>query len=268
MSSESSVVEYVIGSDVRTRVLLGIADDGGRTCEMLDESPASESAVYNALSALEERGVIHTDSDGAWELTGLGRIVADVVVLQKRTGSLLSTDLDYWQNHDVSALPAEFRANLSALDGCEIVRATETDPHRVVRKVGDVIESAATVDVVAPVYDPRHERAIEAAAETCHPRLVLNSTVVEEQLDPSEEPPEAPDGIDVRVSDVSFALGITDDRVLLSLPTADGSYDARTEIVADTAAARNWSERLFAHCWETATPAAEYLEAGGAVGTP
>ncbi|WP_238398306.1 helix-turn-helix transcriptional regulator [Halorussus salinus] len=292
---EEPIVEYVTTSGARTAVLRTVADGPVSTQSVLDTVSASESAVYGALGELRERDLIRKPDSDAWEPTGLGLAVGEAIAERRRTEEVLRADPEYWKTHDVTALPAQFRATLSRLADAEVVRATDTDPHRAVREVKRRIEAADSVAIVSPIY---HDEFVDAlggrsggsesasdagesasnagesasnaeksasgaggpspdASESDLPtdasvRLVLGSAVVEETVDTAGPTDEQLEPLDIRVRPVSFAMTLTDDCLLLSLPNLDGSYDSGTELVAESESAREWGRLLFEHCWRTA----------------
>jgi len=254
MAGDRSHVEYVTGSSVRSAVVRAVADG---TCSMealLDDLEASESAVYGAVNELRERGVI-ADADGL-VLTGIGEVVSDALVRLEETESLLAGDPEYWRTHCVNVLPARFRSELSALAGCEIVRATETDPHRAVRTVARRLERSSRATIATPIYQDEYAMQLPAVDDL---KLLVHRAVVEETVpDTAEAGMEPPDEAEIRVGDVGFALTVTDDAVMLSLPKLGGGYDTRSELIAEHDRALQWGRRLYDHCWERAQPLAEF----------
>lgn len=258
MSDDERVVEFVTGSAARTEVLAAVTDGTGSTAAILDRVPASESAVYGALAELEDRGLIRKARSDEWEPTGTGTVVGELLEEQRRTESVLRGDPEYWQSHDATALPAPFRTSLSALADAEVVRATDTDPNRVVREVRRRIESAESVDIVAPIYHDEYVAALRSGSGDRSVRVVLGTAVVDQLIGDEDAYEDMPEAVDVRIRPVSFALTVTDDCALLSLPRLDGSYDSRTEVVAESDEAREWSRWLFERYWTTATDPDDY----------
>lgn len=254
MGSES-LVEFVVGSSVRTDVLSAITRGTTGTDDMLATLDASESAVYNAFSALERRGLIRSP-DGRWEATGSGRLVADLVEQRREICTLLADE--YWEAHDVSVLPRQFRIRLDELSAVDVVRASETDPHGVVREIAARIGNAESVDVISPIYHTEYDESMPDSDEA---RLAVNKDVVEEGLRTVGNPDEVDtyEHTSVRVLDVDVALGITDGTLLLSLPTLAGRYDSRSEVLGEGERAVAWGEALFEHYWERATPIEEVV---------
>jgi len=83
--------EFVITSDVRTAIIGHLAAGATPTGELLNEIAASESAVYDALVSLGERGIT-LEADGMWTLTVQGRLVADSIDAWQATESFLTRD--------------------------------------------------------------------------------------------------------------------------------------------------------------------------------
>ncbi|MDS0298084.1 DUF1724 domain-containing protein [Halogeometricum sp. S1BR25-6] len=251
-SSEGGPVEYVESSRTRESVVVALRLEARPVRELCAALDASESGVYAATNGLRDRDLVET-ADGRVRLTGLGRVVADAVERRRRVETLLETDSGYWRTHDVRALPDAFRARLGELAGAEVFRASETDPGGAVRLVDDHLRDADAVSVVSPVHLPGLGRTLR---EVCADRpggLLVTEAVVEE-IRRREGAVPLPERLSVRVADASFALAAVDGRTLLSLPRLDGTYDPRTELVADTDAAAAFGEDLFNHVWAGATP--------------
>lgn len=239
-------VEFVTRSEVRSAVVRALTDDPSRAPALVEDLDASESAVYEALAALRDQG--HAAEAGeTWRLTGAGQVVADTLDRRAKTERLLRADPAYWRTHDVTTLPDRFRRTVPEV-GFEVQRADDADPSRVVRLVADRMAESDRVDVLTSVYYDQYAEALDEAGEA---RLVFDWSVAE-TLEASGD--DSPPGVTVRLSEIQFALAVTDDEVLLSLPTAEGEYDARTELVADGEGARDWGRRLFEHCWSRADP--------------
>ncbi len=253
----SSVFRDVLGSSVRTDVLVSVASDPTATGGLIESIDASESAIYNAVGDLERRGLLRTVRD-RHEVTGSGQLVADLLEQQANLCRLL--DDDYWQHHDVGALPRRFRLRLTELAGAEVFRAPDTDPHAKVREVSERIEAARErVDIVTPIYQAEYEAVMPDRADA---RLVIDKTVLRESLERVEsiEDTRAFEETDVRLLDVDIGVGVTEDYLMLSLPTIEGQYDSRTEVLATDDRALAWGRGLYEYYWERATPVDQFLE--------
>lgn len=256
MTPSPDPLQFVLSSSVRADLLGSVADGTRTTDELLESIDASSSAIYNALGRLEEASLLTADGD-VWEVTGSGRLVADFVRRRNRLGSLLGEAESYFATHDLGAIPQEFRLRMSELAGADVLEASETEPQRVIRQVSEHFESAERADVLTPIYAETFGSAVPTSGES---RLLLDEGIVEMAIDTTADreslEAELEDWAEanVRVDVLDFALAVTEDALLLSLPRLDGSYDARTEFVVEHDRGREWGTELFEHFWSDADP--------------
>ncbi|EMA30292.1 helix-turn-helix transcriptional regulator [Haloarcula japonica] len=251
-----SLIQYVRTSSVRTDIIGSLCPGAMATNELLSAVAASESAIYDALSNLEGRGLV-TSMDDGWRLTGTGRLVADTIHRQQRLEELFAVDLQYWESHDTSELPQPFRCRLPELDDYTVIRGTQTDINRPVREVVTRVESASSCDVVSPVYHPEYEAAMPDNADS---RLIVSCAVIDEMLGKESVSLDMNryEETTVRVTPVPYALAVADDWMILTLPELDGAWPS-AKIVSETDGAISWARDLFTHLWEDATPIETYL---------
>lgn len=254
-------LQFVLSSSVRADLLRSVADGRRTTDELLEAIDASSSAIYNALGRMEEASLL-TSEDDRWELTGSGRLVADFVRRRNRLGDLLGEAESYFATHDLDAIPEEFRLRMSELAGADVLEASETEPQRVIRQVAEHFETAERADVLSPIYTETFGSAVPTTGDS---RLLLDESVVEMAVDTTADADELEAELDdwaaanVRVDTVDFALAVTEDALLLSLPNLEGSYDARTEFVVEHDRGRQWGTELFEHFWADAQPLVPYV---------
>ncbi|PSQ24011.1 hypothetical protein BRD06_08445 [Halobacteriales archaeon QS_9_67_15] len=249
--STKSVVGYVLSSSVRSDVLTAAVAEPRSIDGLIESIDASESAVYNAVADLERRGLVRKVDD-EWDATGSGQLVSDLLEQQGNLCQLLADD--YWRDHDVSSLPRRFRLRLTELADAEVFRASDTDPHAVVREVCNRVERAGSnVDIITPIYQAEYEDVMPDASDAS---LVVDTTVAHEALDrvDSLESVRRWEETSVRVLDIDIGVGVTENEVMLSLPTIDGQYDSRTEVFASDERAIAWGRDLYEYYWNRATP--------------
>lgn len=253
--SEDSHVQYVRSSSVRTDIISELCSSDRETVELLSDLDASESAVYDALSHLEGRGLV-LSRDSGWTLTGTGRLVADIIHQQRLMDDFIDTDTQYWEAHDTSVLPEPFRLRLSELGSYEIIRGTQADINRPVREVTQRVKSVESCSVVSPVYHPEYRAAMPDSPDS---RLVVSGTVIDDLIDSETVSLDetALEETAVRVSPISYALVVSDDWIILTLPEIDGTWPS-AKIVSKTAAAISWASDLFESVWTNATPRDQY----------
>jgi predicted transcriptional regulator len=247
--------EYVAASAVRSGTLSVVADEHPvGTAAVLEGADASQSAVYEALAGLEDRGHI-AETDAGWLPTGTGRVVADVLDLAARADRALSDSDGYWESHRADTLPERFRRRLGALEGAEVLCAPDADPGRVVREVADHVRTAERIDVFAPVYHREYGDALSGVGDDA--RLLLAPSVLRD-IDEESRGSAAETPFDVRIAPVKTGMAVSDDGLYLSAPQLDGGYDGRSELIDDSPAAIAWGRELFEARWERADPPEEF----------
>lgn len=257
--SMADVVEFVLGSDARQEVLARLAEAPASGRTVVGSSEASESAVYDALSRLGDRGLATETEAGEWRLTGAGRLVVDAVTRCDAVGEVVAGDVDYWATHDPTGLPERFRRSIDRLAECEVVRSPGTDPYRAARRTERAIREAESVAIVAPVYSDRHAEAL-IESDAAQSRVVVTPEMIGRML---RDEPDGPDGdvgdVGIRVHPAAISLTVTDRALLFTLPDDDGAFDATTEVLAESPEAIRWGRRLFEHYWTDATPLREWV---------
>ncbi|WP_435333187.1 helix-turn-helix transcriptional regulator [Haloarchaeobius sp. TZWWS8] len=246
---------FVWGSAARREVLSELADDPRSRQTVVETADASESAVYDAINRLERRDYVFERDDGRWAVTGTGQLFTDLLRHVETVESVVETAPDYWAAHDLSVLPESPRRELHSLRGCEPIRSPEADPFRAARYVQNAIRRAQDAAIVAPMYDDRFAEAL-VESEDDSPRLLVTRELVEETDDATATRHDV-DDVRIRICDAAYAMAVTETGVYLSLPRLDGSYDPRTQLVAETTAAVEWGRSMFDQLWAAATPLSE-----------
>lgn len=253
MVSGRDGVEFVTASSVRSAIVDQLGERAASTDDLLESLGASTSAVYSSLDELEDRGFVCAPGDSPWELTGRGRLVADMVCQRDRCEGLFRETGEYLRTHDTGVLPRPLRLRMGELaaENVDVIAATETKPHRIVEEITRRVERAEETRVVSPIFV---ESYAEAMPDTADSKLLLDEGVARWAQETDGGPDRDYDRIDVRVTDVEFALTVTESELLLSLPTLDGEYDTQSELVAEHDSARTWGSDLFEWYWERAAP--------------
>ncbi|MFO7832748.1 MAG: hypothetical protein R6V31_01510 [Halohasta sp.] len=270
--------EFVLTSSVRTEIVRRVAERTASTNALLSEIDASDSAVYDALSTLRDRGLL-TECSRGWELTAHGHLVADSVSAWQASEAFLATDPAFWKHHRIDVIPARFRRRLPEIGEYEIVRDTPQDPNRSEDVAISMIESADHCELTTPYYSRRHQAAIPTHPET---RLLVTREAIDVSLqryaDGLREEVTELDRSRIRLTECQFASVVTDETLKFELPTlsdestsrADGEHTERSDrgSVTDTSAifvsstdpAVQFGRDLFEALWAESDPLDPYLE--------
>ena len=258
--------QYVTSSSVRVDTVLRLTAQPSSTAELIDCLDASSSAVYTALSDLEDRGLIR-EFDTDWELTGSGLIVADTVAHRRSTEALLAHDANYWQDRRTDVLPKRFRLRLPEIGDYEVIRLEGPDVNRLETEIIDRINAADSCRFVSQIY----KRNYEAALDSPDTELLLTPRVIDSLIEQVEAAQREAVMLEptpqTRVATVEFGLTWTAESICLLLPPQTTTR-ATSMLVSDTEAAIQWGRDLFEGLWQDGQPLAAYLEECGAAEEP
>ena len=255
--------EFVVTSRVRTTIVQQLTSGPTATGELLGEISASESAVYDALSSLEERGIARK-RQGTWRLTAQGRLVADSVEVWQATESFLEIDPEYWQTHRVDVIPDPFRRRLPELGDYEVHRDGPGEPNRAEQVAVSRMAAAEAPDITTPFYSLNHQENVPNNPET---RMLVTREAtdisVQRYREGHREELEDLPAVQMRLTTCQFASTIGDDFVLFGLPTVDADdaslSDTSATLVSETESAVKWGKDLFGYLWERSEPMEPYM---------
>ena len=271
--------EFVLTSSVRTDIVLRLFESTTLTNVLLSEIDASDSAIYDALSTLRNRGLI-TERDGGWNLTAHGHLVAESVAAWQSSEDFLARDPTFWKNHEIDVIPVQFRGRLPEIGEYDIIRDTPQEPNKCMDVAINMLEAADSCDITTPYYSKPHQQAIPTDPET---RLLVTREVLaisfQRYKDGHREDMNNLDPAKLRLTDCQFASVVTDDTLKFELPTVgepaterQGSTEASVSsergsvagttalFVSETESAVQFGRELFESLWADADPIGPYVE--------
>ncbi|MDS0283259.1 helix-turn-helix transcriptional regulator [Haloarcula onubensis] len=271
--------EFVLTSSVRTEIVLQVSERTTPTDALLSEIDASDSAVYDALSTLRDRGLLTEVEDG-WELTAHGHLVADSVSEWLASEEFRARDPAFWKNHQIDVIPTAFRRRLPEVGEYDIVRDVPQEPNRCEDVAISILESADHCDLTTPYYSRRHQAAIPRHPET---RLLVTREAIDVSLqryrDGHRDELNNLDPATLRLTDCQFASVVTDDKLKFELPPLNeggterhdgtgapyqsehGSVAGSTALfVSETESAVQWGRDLFEALWADSDPFGPYVQ--------
>lgn len=271
--------EFVLTSSVRTDIVLRVFDRTTPTEALLSDIDASDSAVYDALSTLRNRGLIRECDDG-WKLTAHGHLVAESVAAWQSSEAFLARDPAFWKNHEIDVIPAQFRGRLPEIGEYDIVRDTPQEPNRCMDVATSMLEDADSCAVTTSYYSKPHQQAIPPNSET---RVLVTREVldisVQRYEDGHREDLNDLDPAKLRLTECQFASVVTDDTLKFELPAVSeppsdghggteapvpserGSVAGTTALfISKTDSAVRFGRDLFESLWADSDPIGPYVE--------
>jgi predicted transcriptional regulator len=253
---DKSAHQFVGSSSVRTNVVSQLSVGPAQTDDLIEALDVSESAVYNALSELDERGLVREASAG-WGLTGHGQLVAQSVSRWQSVEELVETDPGYWETYRIDTLPPEFQRRLHEITPYEIVRGERPKVNRNHEVIAERMQTVDSCRLVSPIYLPEHDPVIPDSPETkmLLTRSVIDGVLANEDRDIFKVHPQS----QIRLAPVEFGLNVGETYMCLVLPNLKDPRKKAPTLVSEADDAIRWGEELFASLWADAEPVHSYL---------
>jgi predicted transcriptional regulator len=234
------------GSSTRAKIVLALRDGPAAIKQLSGAVGASASTTSHSIAIMQEE--ICRDG-AAYRLTNLGMIRAEA--LDRLLSCLIALDENaaFWQEHDISGIPASLQADIGMLAGGACVQ----DNGFVMKSLDGFLKDVAKAKhmwAVSPVIAPGHAELIaglvEAGAEV---HLILTSEIM--ALVPHEQLGGLIAASNFHLyqidGEVKTAFTVADDMLSLGLYLPSGKYDTNQDLVCRGAGAVEWGMRLFEH---------------------
>lgn len=249
-------VEFLALSANRVAVLQSLATRSRSRSDLAEETGASQATLGRILADFEDRSWVRR-SEGAYEATATGRLVADAF-----SDLLEALDLERDLRDIVAYLPTdELGFDLARLTDATITVPTGTRPNAPVKRLLDLERDAAEVRAFSHAFNEQtlSLMADRVTDETVRFRGVFSPGAVEalasdatlrEHLLALVDADAAT--VRVRSAGVPVAGTVADGRVHLLV--RDDSGVLRASIDTDDPAVREWADSAFERYWTDATP--------------
>jgi predicted transcriptional regulator len=194
------------------------------------------------LSRLANSGLVRKDSSGLYEATSVGRALLRLLpaletIIQHR---------EYFMTHDLSYLPEEFILRIGALSEAERLSHFSEVLEKIKATIFDAEEySLLMVDKPilvgkkeGPTYDANRPRA----------RFIFSDTVDQKVLQATKAA--FPRSEIALAKDIEIAVGVTEKRAGVILPSSSGRLDFGNGFFGETPLFREWCRDLFEFYWD------------------
>jgi predicted transcriptional regulator len=233
-----------------------LSEGPASTDDLLSDTNASTSAIYDALSSLRRRGLL-SEGDDTWGLTAYGQLVADAIDRWQSTETFLERDPEYWKHHDATVIPSKFRRRLPEIGEYEVIRSDRSQVTRHHRAVVSRLQGADHCLVLAPFFSVEYQAAVPNSPETrmlIHPSAVdTRAQRIREGLDEGEYL----NRTEQRLTECEFGFTVGDGFLVFSLPTRSDDPTTAT-VVSETDAAVEWARELFEEKWDASESIERY----------
>jgi len=153
------IVRFMVSSRKRLKTLIFLSGGEGTLQSIKEATNSSSPAIIPQLRRMERMKLLKRKGRN-YSLSSTGKVLAEHLRRLTATAEVFERYPDFWNSHELSALPEKFRMRLYELGKYRVLRADRTDPfipHRVYIKN---LEKAEWMLGVSPVLHPEYPQAV------------------------------------------------------------------------------------------------------------
>ena len=245
------IMRFLLGSFMRSRVLLALVDSSSRLNTLRNDLGKSSATVLHAVSELESYNLTIKDykdyclsSKGFIYALALDKLVKNLYIFQSNP--------NFWQKHDIDNLPNEFVENAYLLKDSTYISTDKRDMEKPVNDYFKNIKNSDNIRVILPVFSEIYlEMILKSLREDHKLELIVddkvfgslkNSSYFNRILRLSKEKKLV---LKKYFGDLSLFLTIGNDFISLNLFDMEGFFDDSETIFNKTSDGVKWGEIIF-----------------------
>jgi predicted transcriptional regulator len=255
---ESSLTETIWFSEKRRKILLLLLDGPKGPEEMKKAFGVSWRSLILPLKELKEAELI-CNPEGTYELSYIGKLIAETVKPINGILKLFEKDTDYWVKRDLDAIPCHLLNRIGEIRDCIISEPELNDMFEPSAEFTEGLLCSKHVHSVFSIYHPLYPSLYNELAEMgTEVSIVLTEAVFERMKEDRKEELKKmrnSENINLFLYEKELcppSIVVTDNLFSASFFNVSGMYDHR-DIIGFSKSSLKWGEEMFNHYRNMAT---------------
>ncbi len=244
------LISFLVSSEKREK-LLNILRSGPKTLQEIRAFlDVTSSGIIPEIRKMEEKNLVN-QMNREYVLTEIGEVVAESLLQLESILQIFNMNAKFWNEHNISCIPREFRTRLNELGNYEIIRSTPNDILKPEKEYLKNLLNARWMKAVSPVLHPDYPEYVINLADRGVPVSVivtreLLGTLMEKYNDEMKKGLKY-ENTDIMVLDenIGISFSVTDFFLSMRLFLKDGNYDFYQNILSFDKSAIRWGEDMF-----------------------
>ncbi|MCQ6963543.1 helix-turn-helix transcriptional regulator [Methanolobus chelungpuianus] len=256
------LLDVLFASEKRKQVILLLRDGAKEMQDLLSILNTTRNALLSQIRMLEEHYLVSHSQD-TYELTTLGKMVADQIAPLVGTVETFGSDVEYWGTHKIDFLSPDLSGSITAMKDCDIVSPSVTEMYEIHKSFQRNSKLPTFIYVVTPFLYPNYQESFSEMLGNgvnlyfIIPREVLDKIKTSHRADFEEFMKSKHLHLFMYNRKMDFLFLVVDDfHLLMGLFKKNGDYDNRYLLCSGINAV-NWGKAFFEYCLEDSTPIAE-----------
>jgi len=257
------LLQIITGSEYRRDLLFYIGDSSKTLSEIKDYFEVTSPEIKPRIKEMEASNLI-VKQDGAYQLTTVGKILSSYYKPLLDTITAIESNCDFWENHDLSAIPEGLLYRIRDLKDCKIVKAEEYKICASHIEFVKHVKSARSFKGVTSVFNPLWIDIFYELSSSRVPIEIITTNAVFEEIR-SKHADKLEEGLKNKNAHlyvcyeplkVAFAIIDGQDSKFLSLALNyihNGQYDNNNDLEGYDQTSFKWGEELFKYYLDNST---------------
>ncbi|WP_292372372.1 helix-turn-helix transcriptional regulator [Methanosarcina sp. UBA411] len=239
-------------SDKRKDLLLLLMEEPRNIDEIKNILNVTSSAIMTQIKILISQGLIIHEDD-LYKLSDIGKVVVKKMKPLLNTLEVFSEHMDYWENHNISAIPVDLLDRIDDLGSCEFIEPDLDRMYEIPQKIEEKLVSSVHVMEVSSYFNPGYPSTyVELIKKGTQVSLIVTKPIFErlkKEYNTSLQEYLTRDNAKIFVCDCPIRLAssvVTDHFMAFSLFYRNGIYHNHAMMSLEKTALK-WGEDLFLH---------------------
>jgi predicted transcriptional regulator len=239
-----------IRSELKQKVILNLLEGEKKLSELNSGIDGKKTSILHVLKEFETLNLT-TKTSGAYSLTSLGIIEAQIFQDVVSTAKVIEKFKEFWLNHNIKPIPPQLISRLGALKESVLVHTEKTQLGQVYANFLQILMTSKKVTGISPIFHPDYVPIIENLLnQGNNVDLILTTEVLNKTLSTAHLDELKNNFVNGTLKiflneDLRLALTVTDKNFSLGLFSLDGDYDDNMDLISTNPQAIQWGEELF-----------------------
>ncbi|OGH05783.1 MAG: hypothetical protein A2W22_01695 [Candidatus Levybacteria bacterium RBG_16_35_11] len=239
-------------SEKRRNLLLLLLDSPKTLSEIREALLVTSSGIIPQIRKMEDYKLIY-QKERKHVLTEMGKVLAEYLQNFQKIQLIFGKDIKFWNEHNISVIPHDFRLKLHELGNYEIIKSTPTDLFRPNNEYMKNLLKARWIKGVSSVLQENFLENIGVIAD----KNVCNSIIFKKEILENLKETQKENlkkylnykNTSIMVCDekIEIDFTVTDFFLSIRLFLEDGTYDFHQNILSFDESAIIWGKELFSY---------------------
>ncbi len=242
------LLNVVISSDKRKKILLLLLRGPKPLEEIRGTLKYTTTGMLPQIRILEERNLVRRE-DKKYALTEIGKLITTFLEPLVQTAGVIKQQEEYWQEHDVGAIPPHLFMRISELGNTRIMKHGIEEIYEPHKDFLEMISKSKKVMCISPMVHPAYPEFLTQLSEKGTEVSIVLTKIAFDRVK-KEYSDSLSRALSSKISfyiseDVKLTCIVTESFFTISLFFKNGVFDSRNDFVSFDKSALLWGEELF-----------------------